>query len=161
MIISKISSPIVSVWSELEKNYGSNLLNYGEAVQSLSDNQGGNYTSVNNQTYCSVDDNFETVIFFVRESASANPEAAGGNMRTLTRSVSWKLICNSKLVDSEFIMSTILNSIAGIQYNGSSYNAKSVASSYFGLSDYNFETQFFSIDFTAIERISCIPTCRR
>jgi len=46
-----------------------------------------------------------------------------------------------------------------VTYAGTDYNSKAIANQYFGLPERNFETYFFSIDFSVTERISCEVAC--
>jgi hypothetical protein len=98
-------------------------------------------------------------VFFVRESASTEAAPGGGRANSLLRTVNFKLIANSTFENAEFGIATIINRTKGITYAGTDYNSKAIANQYFGLAERNFETYFFSIDFSVTERISCEVAC--
>jgi hypothetical protein len=162
MTISKVT--VESALKDLCQNLagtfaGNTMLNYGEAVESILEGSAGNYVTKDGQTYCAVNDTYPLVIFLVRESASVENTPAGGRAGSLLRTVNFKLIANSTYENAEFGISTIINRTKGISYAGTDYNSKGIASQYFGLAERNFETYFFSIDFSVVERISCEVAC--
>jgi hypothetical protein len=63
MILSKIES-------EIKKYLTGKILNYGEAHEIIVENQGANYVSIVGEKPCSVDDNYDLVLFFVREGST-------------------------------------------------------------------------------------------
>ena len=152
----RIESSIKNLCDDLSKYYGLRLKWYGEAVESLTPNSAGNYISLENQ-FCSVDDNYDLVAFLVRDAASTNPQPAGGRKGVLTRSVSFTLAVNAKSRHEEYAISTIVNQISHMEYDGSNFDNKQVANQYFGLPERNFETYFFTISLNAIEKITCQP----
>lgn len=137
--------------------YGYRIKNYGEATESLQENSAGNYISMEDKSFCSVDDGFDLVVFFVRENATANNQPAGGRKNILTRNVAFKIVVNSKHSGDEFAISTLVNTISHVTYGGSNFDSKGVALQYFGLPERNFETYFFTIDIDVVEKITCQP----
>jgi hypothetical protein len=95
------------------------------------------------------------VLFFVRINANPKDQVKGGFKNKLSREVTFKLIGNSKGPDAEFNLTAIINSIPGLTYAGTDNSAKSIAQTYFGTEEHNFETFFFAIDFTNVETIVC------
>lgn len=152
----RIESSIKNLCDDLSNFYGLRLKWYGEAVESLTPNSAGNYISLDNQ-FCSVDDNYDVVAFLVRDNASTNPQPAGGRKGVLTRSVSFTLVVNAKSRHEEYAISTIVNQISHMEYDGSNFDNKQVANQYFGLPERNFETYFFTISLNAVEKITCQP----
>jgi len=138
---------------------GNAMLNYGEAVESIIEGSAGNYVTKDGQTYCAVNDTYPLVLFLVRESASVEAAPAGGRANSLLRTVNFKLVANSTFENAEFGITSIINRTKGITYAGTDYNSKAIANQYFGLPERNFETYFFSIDFSVTERISCEVAC--
>jgi len=138
---------------------GNMMLNYGEAVESILEGSAGNYVTKDGQTYCAVNDTYPLVVFYLRESATVEAAPAGGRANSLLRTVNFKLIANSTYENAEFGITSIINRTTGITYAGTDYNSKAIASQYFGLAERNFETYFFSIDFSVTERISCEVAC--
>jgi hypothetical protein len=106
-----------------------------------------------------VNDTYPIVLFLVRESASVEPTPAGGRATSLLRRVNFKLVANSKLENAEFALTSIINRTKGITYEGTDYNSKAIANQYFGLAERNFETYFFALDLSVIEKISCEVSC--
>ena len=152
----RIESSIKNLCDELSKFYGKRLKWYGEAVESLTPDSAGNYISLDN-FFCSVDDNYDVVAFLVRDNATTNPQPAGGRKNVLTRSVAFTLVVNAKSRHEEYAISTMVNGISHMEYDGSSFDNKQIASQYFGLPERNFETYFFTISLNAIEKITCQP----
>ena len=152
----RIESSIKNLCDELSNYYGLRIKWYGEAVESLIPDSAGNYISLDNR-FCSVDDNYDVVAFLVRNDASTNPQPAGGRKNVLTRSVSLTLAVNAKSRHEEYAISTIVNQISHMEYDGSSFDNKGIANQYFGLPEYDFETYFFTISLNAMEKITCQP----
>ena len=161
MIVTKVTveSALKALCENLAGTFVNNMLNYGEAVESIVEGSAGNYVTKDGQTDCVVNDTSPLVVFFVRESASVEAAPAGGRANSLLRTVNFKLIANSTFENAEFGIATIINRTKGITYAGTDYNSKAIASQYFGLAERNFETYFFSIDFSVTERISCEVAC--
>lgn len=141
----------------LNKTYGNRCLNYGEAVESLVDGQAANYITIDGQRFCSVNDNYDVVVFFTRQNSVPSNDQGGGRMNSLYRTTTFKMGVNARNPTEEFVISTLLNSTTGIAYTGTSYEGRAVAADMFGLDERNYQTAFFSIDFTAIEKITCQP----
>lgn len=135
------------------------LKNYGEAVESILTDAGASYVTVDGSQYCAIDDTYNLVLFLVRESASVEATPAGGRASSLLRTVTFKLIANSKSSTHEFALTTLMNRIKGISYQGTDYDSKAIARQYFGITEHNFETSFFTISFTIVEKISCEVSC--
>lgn len=152
----RIESSIKNLCDELSNFYGLRLKWYGEAVESLVPDSAGNYISLENQ-FCSVDDNYDLVAFLVRNDASANTQVAGGRKNVLTRTVNFTLAVNAKSRHEEYAISTIVNQISHMEYDGSNFDNKQVANQYFGLPERNFETYFFTLNLNAVEKITCQP----
>ena len=74
-----VESAIADLCNNLSATYpGNQMLNYGEAVESIIENQAGNYVTKDGATYCAVNDGYKLVLFLVRESASVEQQPAGG-----------------------------------------------------------------------------------
>jgi hypothetical protein len=152
-----VKSALQAFCQSASENYGLELLNYGEAVESLTANQAGNYVTLDGSNFCAVDDNFRLVFFVVRESSKPTDQKGGGMNRILSREVSFTLAANSINPEDEYIISSLLNRTTGISYDGSSHDSKTIARNYFGLEERQFETSFFTCSFTALETITCLP----
>lgn len=152
-----VNSAINLLCENLNKIYGNRCLNYGEATESLVDGQAGNYITIDGQTFCSVNDSYDVVLFFVRQNATPSGQAGGGMKGSLFRTATFKMAVNSRKASDEFAISTILNTTTGISYVSTNYEGRSVANEMFGLEERDFQSAFYTIDFTAIERITCQP----
>jgi hypothetical protein len=152
-----VENSIDAICQAINSIYGINALFYGEATESLLENSGANYVTLDGSRYCSVDDGYEVVYFVARQSANPTTEKGGGRANVLSRSVSFKLLGNSKKFGAEMVFANILNATTGVAYEGSSFDSKNIATTYFGLVDYDFETSFFSVDFKVTEKITCLP----
>lgn len=153
----RVENALQQICEVLGGYYGHRLKNYGEATESLIADQAGNFISIKDKVFCSVDDSYDVVLFFVRQNANPNPELAGGRRNVLSRTVSFKLIVNAKDPGQEFAISTLLNTISHAAYDGSDFDSKAIALQYFGLPERNFETSFFTIDLNVVEKITCQP----
>lgn len=155
-----VESALKDLCQNLAATFAGNImLNYGESVESILEGSAGNYVTKDGQTYCAVNDTYPLVLFYLRESASVASAPAGGRANSLLRTVNFKLIANSTYENAEFGITSIINRTKGITYAGTDFNSKAIASQYFGLAERNFETYFFSIDFSVTERISCEVAC--
>jgi hypothetical protein len=76
---------------------------------------------------------------------------------SLYRTASFKMAVNSLKPSEEFVLASIINSTTGVAYQSTSYESRSIANDMFGLTERNFQTAFFTIDFSAIEKITCQP----
>lgn len=152
----RIESSIKNLCDELSKHYGLRLKWYGEAVESLNPDAAGNYISLDN-FFCAVDDNYDVVAFLVRNNATTNPQPAGGRKGVLSRSVDLTLAVNAKSRHEEYAITTIVNNISHMEYDGTNFDNKQVANQYFGLPERNFETYFFTVGLNAVEKITCQP----
>jgi hypothetical protein len=155
-----VESAIADLCNNLSATYpGNQMLNYGEAVESIIENQAGNYVTKDGVTYCAVNDGYKLVLFLVRESASVEQQPAGGRANSLLRTVRIKLVANTTLESAEFALTSIINRTKGINYESTDYDSKAIARQYFGLEERNFETSFFSINLSITERINCEVAC--
>jgi hypothetical protein len=152
-----VNSALQLLCENIQKAYGNRCLNYGEAVESLLDNQAGNYITTDGQRFCAVNDAYDVVLFFTRETSTPNEMRAGGMKNQFYRTTNFKLAVNSPTIHDEVVLTTIINSTTGITYLSSSYDGKAIATTMFGLEERNFQTAFFTIDFSAIEKITCQP----
>jgi hypothetical protein len=152
-----VNSAIQLLCENIKKAYGNRCLNYGEATESLLDNQAGNYISIDGQEFCAVNDAYDVVVFFTRQSANPNDQQGGGMKNSLYRTASFKMAVNSLKPSEEFVLASIINSTTGVAYQSTSYESRSIANDMFGLTERNFQTAFFTIDFSAIEKITCQP----
>lgn len=152
-----INSALQLLCENINKAYGLRCLNYGEAVESLIDNQAGNYITIDGRTFCSVNDAYDVVLFYTREASSPNDQQGGGMKNSLYRTTTFKMAVNTKNQAEEFVLTAIINSTTGISYLNTNYAGRSVANQMFGLEERNFQTAFFTIDFNAIEKITCQP----
>lgn len=106
---------------------------------------------------CSVDAGFETVLFWTKESA--NPVGSGFGRQKVSRTENrYALAVNSKTMNHDKILSLISGFC---NYQGSSFASIQIADQYFGLSNGNRETHFFTIEFTILENIEpdICPDC--
>ena len=147
--LSKISS-------EIERLLNIKVLNYGESHKVISEGTGFNYRSIGSENPCSVDDNYDLVLFFVRENSSLDDENGRGLKQVLSRTVNFKLIANSKTASNDYNLNYILNSISEVQLGDTNNDAKAIAQNYFGIDQFNFETYFVTIDFSIKEKIDCL-----
>jgi hypothetical protein len=152
-----VNSAIQALCENLKSAYGNRCLNYGEAVESLLDGQGGNYITVNGKSFCSVNDAYDVVVFFVRQNSSPSAQQGGGMKNTLYRNTAFKMAVNAKSTADEFAIATIINQTTGITYTATDYSGRNIATDMFGLDERQFQTAFFTIDFTAVEKITCQP----
>ncbi len=122
MIVTKVTveSALKALCENLAGTFVNNMLNYGEAVESILEGSAGNYVTKDGQTYCAVNDTYPLVVFFVRESASVETSPAGGRANSLLRTVNFKLIANSNYENAEFGITSIINRTKGITYAGNS-----------------------------------------
>jgi hypothetical protein len=150
------NGPLKKICSEIERLLKIKVLNYGESHEVITENQGFNFRSIDSERPCSVDDNYDLVIFFVRENSSLNDDEGRGLKQKLSRTVNFKLIANSKTASNDYNLNFILNNIKEVQLGDTSNDAKSIAQTYFGIDQFNFEFYFFSIDFSVVELGDCL-----
>ena len=161
MIVTKVTveSALKNLCENLAGTFVNNMLNYGEAVESIVEGSAGNYVTKDGQTYCAVNDTYPLVVFLVREGASVETTPAGGRANSLLRNVTIKLVANTTLESAEFAITSIINRTKGITYESTDYDSKAIARQFFGLEERNFETAFFTINLSITERISCEVAC--
>ena len=150
------TDPLQKICEEIKKHFPTSSLNYGEAHEIITENEGANYYSIKDERPCSVDDNYDFVVFFVREGSTPTDENGRGLSQKLARIVNFKMIVNSKKASMDYNLNFILNNIWEIQLGVTDNNAKSIAQTYFGLEEHNFETYFFTVDFSTKEVIDCL-----
>ena len=144
------------IYSDISRLLKIKILNYGEAHEVINENQGFNYRSIDSEKPCSVDDNYDLVLFFVRENSSPDDDNGRGLKQLLSRTVNFKLIANSKTASNDYNLNFILNNISEVQLGDTNNDAKAIAQNYFGIDQFNFEFYFFTIDFSIKEKIDCI-----
>jgi len=152
-----VENSLQALCQSLSEYYGLRIKYYGEATESLVQDSAANYVTIDGNQFCSVDDQYDLVIFLVRQNSTPNPQPGGGRRNILTRNVTFKLVCNTKHQGEEFVISTMINATSHMEYDGSSFDSKSIAQEYFGLPERNFETNFFTVDFNITEKITCLP----
>ncbi len=150
------TDPLKTISEEIKKYFPTTSLNYGEGHEVIAENQGANYASIQDERPCSVDDNYDLVLFFVRVNSSPTEENGRGLKQKLSRDVNFKLVANSKTGNFEYNLNFILNNISEIELGETDNSAKAIAQNFFGVQDHNFETYFFTIDFSAKETIDCL-----
>lgn len=150
-----VKSDLQKLCDAISQKYGNTCLNYGEAHQVITSDEGANYVSIEDSLPCSVNDNYDVVLFLFRTGSEPTAQIGVGNRTTLSRKVAMKLVCNAKGPEAEYNLAVIVNSIVGMTYDGTDNNAKSIAQVYFGTNEHQFETYFFTIDLTFVEKIIC------
>lgn len=150
------NGPLKKISLEIERLLKIKVLNYGESHEVITENQGFNYRSIDSEKPCSVDDNYDLVIFFVRENSSLDDDNGRGLKQVLSRTVNFKLIANSKTASNDYNLNFILNNISEVQLGDTNNDAKAIAQNYFGIDQFNFETYFVTIDFSIKEKIDCL-----
>ena len=141
------------ICQSINSKYGNKALIYGEAHEIITENQGSNYVSIEGSRPCSVDYNYDLVLFWIRENWEMTDESGSGLRQGQTRNVSFKLCGNAKGPDAEYNIAVLVNQICPV--TGGDYNAKQIAQTYFGQLEHQFETYFFTMDFVVKESIVC------
>jgi len=155
--------PYVSPFSKLETALldfykGDKILYYGESVFKSSEETGVRYVTTEKQPRaCSVNGSYSVVAFFTRENATQLADGGAGRSGTFLRTVDCILAVNAKNIVSEAQISSVINTIPEIEYLSTDYNAESIATSFFGAEDQNYQTAFFAIRFRATEKMVCVP----
>lgn len=139
----------------INEEFGHTLLNYGEAVEVITENQGANFVA--GQNPCAITDAYKSGIFFVRRSASPTDQNDGGYFNRLSRKVDFALAGFSKEAKTELEVAILINQVPGIEYQGSNFDSKQIARQYFGLEEVPFQLSIFSIDFSVVETLTCLP----
>lgn len=151
----KLITPFSTICDAIEALPGIKILNYGEAVEAVTPTDAGNYVTADGQRFCSVNDNFDLVCFFIRQSARPNTQPGGGRSHIINRDVQFRLVVNSKVAGMEAVMAAALNNVSRVTLGNSSFSNRENARTYFGINERQTQTQFFTIDFTMLERIDC------
>lgn len=156
MMKTTLYTPLSSICDAIKNLSGMRVLNYGEAVDAVAPGEGGNYVTIDGQRFCSVDDQYDVVLFFIRLSARPNTDVGPGRSQFINREVSYRLVVNTKkFVDVEPMLNFALNRARLVTLGNANYANREVARTYFGLDERRADTQFFTIDFTLVERIDC------
>jgi hypothetical protein len=143
-----INNTLQKINSEIRRQLKFKVLNYGESHKVITENTGFNYRSIESETPCSVDDNYDLVLFFVRQNSTPDETEGRGLKQKLSRSVNYKLVANSKLASNDYNLNYILNNIKEVQKIGTTdNNSRSIAQTYFGIDQFDFTTYFLAIDF--------------
>jgi hypothetical protein len=151
----KLITPFSTICDTIEALPGLKILNYGEAVEAVTPSDAGNYVTADGQRFCSVNDNFDIVCFFIRQSARPNTQPGGGRSHIINRDIQFRLVVNSKVAGMEAVMAASLNNVARVTLGNSSFSNRENARTFFGINERQTQTQFFTIDFTMLERIDC------
>lgn len=150
-----MKSPELKIFERLvSEHYGLSARNYGEAHEVIKEDEGANYRVIDEETPCSTDDNFDLVLFYIKTDATANDNPSQGMRQTMSRDVNYTLVGNCKNANGEKNLAVFLNK-SGLEYQNSNFDGKRIAQQYFGLTEHNFETYFFTIDFQGQESIEC------
>lgn len=152
-----ITTSLQALCEGIKDAFGNRCLNYGEGIESLIDGQAANFVTTDGSTFCSVNDAYDLVLFFIRQSSTPSTQQGGGMKNSLFRITTFRMAVNSKKAIDEYAIAAIVNNTQGITYIGSSYESRAIASQMFGLDERDYHTAFFTIDFTAIEKITCYP----
>ena len=153
MIIT--DGPIKSLFDKITAQFEGSVKNYGEAIRSLSTNQAANFITADNSSQCAVDDSYRLTLFIVRESADATQTIGGGTNRLLSRTVVYRMAVNSKSIQDEYLVTHFINQIPKLTYLGSSFDQAAISAAYFGISERDTASAFFTISFSVVETIDC------
>lgn len=156
---SNLETIFKKLCDQLKTEFGAGLKFYGEAVRSLSTNSAANFITADYSEPCAVNDNFDQTIFLVRESASPLPQLGTGRNKLLSRTVEFRLLANTKSVYDEHRITVLLNQLDRSNYLSSSFDQDTIARTFFGLTERNTDSAFFSISFSVVEVIAC-ATCK-
>jgi hypothetical protein len=154
---TNLDNTLLNLCNALKQEFGSRLNYYGEGVRSLSNNSAANYITVDYNEPCAVNDVFDKTIFIVRENADTTAQTGGGMNRTLSRTVDFRLVANTKTILDEYRVAVIMNQLEKVNYNSSSFEQDTIARNYFGLNERNTESAFFTVSFSVLETITCKP----
>jgi hypothetical protein len=153
--MTKIITPIGALCDTINALPGIKVLNYGEAVEAVAPSEAGNYVTSDGQQFCSVNDHYDLVCFLIRQSARPNNLPGGGRSHIINRDVNFRLVVNSAIPGMEAVMAVALNSVSRVTLGNSNYSNREVARTYFGLTERQPQVQFFTIDFSLLERLDC------
>jgi hypothetical protein len=141
----------------LVAEFGNGLKYYGEAVRSLNEGVASNYITVDNNQICAIDDTYDATIFLVRENSSTTTQVGGGLNRSLSRMVEFRLVANTRFLTDEYRVAILLNRLPKVTYASTGYDQEMVAKNYYGVSERNTGSAFFTIAFQVLEKIDCKP----
>ena len=126
------------------------LLIYGEG-RAIVKKEGVSFVNTENKP-CSVNDGYDCVLFWVKSAST--PEGSGFGKKSASRSINtYTLAANSK-ENKHDIIRAVLNSIKDFTYSGSGFDTLNIADQYFGLGQADFQTWFFTIEFSVTENIN-------
>lgn len=127
---------------------------YGEGREIRQDSLPGVvYVNDKNQP-CAVNNNLEGVIFWTKNGAEKAGDPSFGNRSAKRKVVNYTLAASSK----RDISATILDIINGLEYfdwSNESFDQTAIGSEFFGLSQVNLDTYFYTIEFSVIENVDC------
>lgn len=149
------NNPLQTLCEKLQAAFGGSLKYYGEGIRSLNTGLAANYVTINESESCAINDAFLETIFLVRESADAQEITGSGNNLKLTRNIVFTLAANTQLIQDEYTIVNIINSIPRLEYNSSSFDQEAVANTFFGIEERNTNSAFFTISFSYLETIVC------
>jgi hypothetical protein len=147
--------PLQVLCLKLAASFGNSLKLYGEGIRSLNQNQAANYITVDNSQPCAVNDGYLATVFYVRENAETINISGGGNNIKLARSVNYRLVANCQSLADEYTIINLINSTNKLTYNSSSYDQDGIAAGYYGISQRDTESAFFTVAFSVLETINC------
>jgi hypothetical protein len=153
--MTTIISPLGAICEAISALPGIRVLNYGEAVEAVAPGDSANYVTSDGQKFCSVNDHFDLVCFFIKLSARPINQPGGGRSHIINREVQFRLVVNSILPGMESVLAVALNKASLVTLGNSNYGNREVARTYFGLTERQPQVQFFTIDFSLTERVDC------
>lgn len=126
------------------------LLIYGES-RAIVKKEGVSYVNLQNKP-CAVSNTHDCVLFWVKSGST--PDGTGFGKSSAKRAINtYTLAVNSKEDQHEMIRA-VINSLKDFTYSNSGFDTLNIADQYFGLKQGNFETWFFTIEFTVTENIN-------
>jgi hypothetical protein len=130
---------------------------YGEGRQVRNDNLPGVVYVDENLKPCAVNNLQEGVIFWVKNTAEKDADGFG-NWAAKRKVTNYTLAAASKSDISATILS-IVNDLRGFDWSSESWQQSDIGQNFFGLSQVNLDTYFYTLEFTVVENIAC-KSCR-
>ena len=127
---------------------------YGEGRQIRQDNIPGVVFVTDKNQPCAVSNSHEAVIFWVKNGSEKAPDAGFGNRIAKRKVINYTLVANSKSNISELLLQ-LINGLENFDWSSESFVAQNIASDFFGLTQGNLATYFYTLDFSVIETIDC------